>query len=179
MATLRAFIIRPFGTQKDINFDEVERVLIAPALDRLGIGGRTTIEIVEAGNIRIDMFQRLLTADLVVADLSIHNANVFYELGIRHALCDRHTLMLRCRQEKFPFDLQTDRYFEYSKEAPGASLESFVEAIRRTIDSNKADSPVFLALPNLRAQEPAKFLTVHSTSVKRLNATPLTTDAVT
>src|SRR5215831_12903041 len=134
--------------------------LIAPALDRLEIGGRTTIEIVEAGNIRIDMFQRLLTADLVVADLSIHHANVFYELGIRHALCDRHTFMLRCRQEKFPFDLQTDRYFEYSKEAPGASLESFVEAIRRTIDSNKADSPVFLALPNLRAQDPVKFLTV-------------------
>ena len=48
----RAFIIRPFGTQREINFDEVERVLIAPALDRLGIGGRTTIEIVEAGNIR-------------------------------------------------------------------------------------------------------------------------------
>src|SRR5262249_51398777 len=83
MATLRAFIIRPFGTQKDINFDEVERVLIAPALDRLEIGGRTTIEIVEAGNIRIDMFQRLLTADLVVADLSIHNANLFYEPGRR------------------------------------------------------------------------------------------------
>jgi tetratricopeptide (TPR) repeat protein len=157
---IRAFIIRPFGMQKEINFDEVERVLLAPALDRLGIGGRTTIEIVEAGNIRIDMFQRLLTADLVVADLSIHNANVFYELGIRHALCDRHTFMLRCREDKFPFDLQTDRYFKYSKEAPGASLESLVEAIRRTIDSKQADSPVFLALPNLRAQDPSKFLTV-------------------
>src|SRR5262249_30452661 len=60
----------------------------------------------------------------------------------------------------FPFDLQTDRYFEYSKEAPAASLESLVEAIRRTIDSNKADSPVFLALPNLRAQDQAHFLTV-------------------
>jgi tetratricopeptide (TPR) repeat protein len=156
----RAFIIRPFGTQREINFDEVERVLIAPALDRLGIGGRTTIEIVEAGNIRIDMFQRLLTADLVVADLSIHNANVFYELGIRHALCDRHTSMLRCREDKFPFDLQTDRYFEYSREAPSASLASLIEAIRQTIDSKKADSPVFLALPNLRAPDPSKFLTV-------------------
>jgi tetratricopeptide (TPR) repeat protein len=156
----RAFIIRPFGTQREINFDEVERVLIAPALGRLGIGGRTTIEIVEAGNIRIDMFQRLLTADLVVADLSIHNANVFYELGIRHALCDRHTFMLRCREDKFPFDLQTDRYFEYSREAPGASLASLVEAIRQTIDSKKADSPVFLALPNLCAPDPSKFLTV-------------------
>jgi tetratricopeptide (TPR) repeat protein len=157
---IRAFIIRPFGTQREINFDEVERVLIAPALDRLGIGGRTTIEIVEAGNIRIDMFQRLLTADLVVADLSIHNANVFYELGIRHALCDRHTFMLRCREDTFPFDLQTDRYFEYSKEAPSASLAALVEAIRRTMDSTKTDSPVFLALPNLRAPDPSKFLTV-------------------
>jgi hypothetical protein len=35
----RAFIIRPFGTQREINFDEVERVLIAPALGRLGIRG--------------------------------------------------------------------------------------------------------------------------------------------
>ena len=157
---IRAFIIRPFGTQREINFDEVERVLIAPALDQLGIGGRTTIEIVEAGNIRLDMFQRLLVADLVVADLSIHNANVFYELGIRHALCDRHTFMLRCREDKFPFDLQTDRYFEYIKEAPGQSLASLVEAIRRTIDSKKTDSPVFLALPNLRAPDPSQFLTV-------------------
>ena len=159
----RAFIIRPFGTQREINFDEVERVLIAPALDRLGIGGRTTIEIVEAGNIRIDMFQRLLTADLVVADLSIHNANVFYELGIRHALCDRHTFMLRCREDKFPFDLQTDRYFEYSREAPGASLASLIAAIRQTLDSKKVDSPVFLALPNLRAPDPSTFLTVPPT----------------
>jgi hypothetical protein len=157
---MRAFIIRPFGKQKEIDFDQVERALIAPALDRLGVGGRTTIEIVEAGNIRVDMFQRLLTADLVVADLSIHNANVFYELGIRHALCDRHTFMLRCREDKFPFDLQTDRYFEYGKENPGASLDALAEAVKRTIDSKKADSPVFLALPNLRPQDPSKFLTV-------------------
>ena len=51
--------------------------LIAPALARLGIDGGTTGEIVRAGNIREDMFQLLLTADLVIADLSIDNANVF------------------------------------------------------------------------------------------------------
>src|SRR5437870_13883000 len=134
---MRAFIVRPFGIQNGIDFDEVERVLIALALKAVGAEGGTTIDILESGNIRVDMFQRLLTADLVVADLSIHNANVFYELGIRHALCDRHTFMLRCREEKFPFDLQTDRYFEYSKEAPAASLDALAEAIRRTVDSKK------------------------------------------
>ena len=83
---MRAFIIRPFGTKNDINFDEIAEKLIHPALDQLGVTGRETGEIVDQGNIRTDMFQMLLTADLVVADVSIHNANVFYELGVRHSL---------------------------------------------------------------------------------------------
>src|SRR6185295_17259624 len=103
---MRAFIVRPFGKKEDlkknvINFDEIEAKLISPALDRLGVTGRTTGEIVSQGNIRTDMFELLLTADLVVADVSIHNANVFYELGIRHSLRDRHTFMLRCNVDKY------------------------------------------------------------------------------
>jgi hypothetical protein len=87
--------------------------LIVPALESVGVDGRTTLDILRAGNIRVDMFQRLLTADLVVADLSIDNANVFYELGIRHSLREKRTFMLRCEGDKYPFDLQTDRYFIY------------------------------------------------------------------
>ena len=69
------------------------------------------------------MFQRLLTADLVVADLSIHNANVFYELGIRHALRGKRTFLLRSAQDAYPFDLQTDRYLTYDNDDPAASLD--------------------------------------------------------
>jgi hypothetical protein len=47
------------------------------------VAGGTTAEINRAGNIREDMFRLLVVADLVIADVSIHNANVFYELGIR------------------------------------------------------------------------------------------------
>jgi tetratricopeptide (TPR) repeat protein len=157
---MRAFIIRPFGTKNEINFDEVERVLIAPALKRVGAEGGTTIDIVEAGNIRVDMFRRLLTADLVVADLSIHNANVFYELGIRHALRDRATFMLRCDADRFPFDLQTDRYFVYQKDDPAASLEALVAALVRTRDSLAKDSPVFMSLPSLSEPDPSQFMAV-------------------
>jgi len=157
---MRAFIIRPFGTKNEINFDEVERLLIAPALKRIGADGRTTIDIVRAGNIRVDMFRRLLTADLVVADLSIHNANVFYELGIRHALRDRSTIMLRSEGDKFPFDLQTDRYFLYSKDNPGAHLDDLVTALRQTLDSAIKDSPVFVSLPELREPDPSHFLVI-------------------
>jgi nucleotide-binding universal stress UspA family protein/tetratricopeptide (TPR) repeat protein len=157
---MRAFIIRPFGTKNDINFDLVEANLIGPALERLGVTGRTTLDILRAGNIRIDMFQRLLTADLVVADVSVHNANVFYELGIRHALRDKRTLMIRCDADKFPFDLQTDRYFTYDKGNPVASLTALVEALRQTINSEEQDSPVFKLLPNLQAQDRSRFLAV-------------------
>ena len=164
---MRAFIIRPFEKKKDlkgneIDFDEVARVLIDPALTAIGAEGRETLDIVESGNIRIDMFRRLLTADLVVADLSIHNANIFYELGIRHALRDHGTFMLRCDADKFPFDLQTDRYFTYNKEDPAASLPDLIKALKSVaaeVQKNYTakDSPVFMSLPNLTEPEPWLF----------------------
>ena len=157
---MRAFIIRPFGTKSEINFDAVETSLIGPALDKLGVTGRTTGEIVGQGNIRTDMFQLLLTADLVVADLSIHNANVFYELGVRHSLRDRHTFLLRSDVDKFPFDLQTDRYFVYNKDAPGESVDKLYAALRETIDSGKTNSPVFASLPNMKEQDTSQFIAV-------------------
>ena len=163
--SLRAFIVRPFGTKKDrnqneVNFDAVQEQLIVPALERVGVDGRTTLDILRAGNIRVDMFQRLLTADLVVADLSIDNANVFYELGIRHALREKRTFMLRCEGDKYPFDLQTDRYFIYQRENPAASLDQLVAALRQTLNSEEHDSPVFKLLPNLQAQDRSRFLAV-------------------
>ncbi|MCI0434499.1 MAG: hypothetical protein L0271_12790 [Gemmatimonadetes bacterium] len=164
---MRAFIVRPFGkrttsgkTPVEIDFDRVEAELIAPALEHHGIEGRTTVEIAAQNNIRIDMFQRLVTADLVVADISIHNANVFYELGIRHALRNRHTFLLRCRGDDVPFDLRTDRYHEYDREAPGASLPRLIQAIDETLRARHADSPVFQLLPDLEPEDPSRFLPV-------------------
>ena len=168
---MRAFIIRPFGTRKGIDFDEVEKNLIGPALENLGAEGRTTGEILEAGNIRIDMFQQLLVADLVVADITTNNPNAFYELGIRHALQEKRTFLIRAKLPRLqtvdelkevdvPFDLKTDRYFEYDPANPGASLEKLTEALRETAASNRQDSPVFLSLPNLKSQSKESFIPV-------------------
>jgi hypothetical protein len=165
-----AFIVRPFGKQKtrvnqtpiEVDFDRVETELIDPVLSRLDIQGRTTGEIVEAGNIRDDMFELLLTRDLVVADVTIHNANVFYELGIRHALRDKRTFLIRGKGDPMPFDALTDRYFEYDLNEPGASVDRLAEAIRRTLESEASDSPVFRSVPNLKAQDAGMFITVPS-----------------
>jgi hypothetical protein len=162
---MRAFIVRPFGEKPDrqgqlINFDAVERDLVDPVLTRLGIAGRTTLDIAKAGNIREDMFRLLVTADVVIADISIHNANVFYELGIRHALRDKHTFMLRCRADDPVFDLQGERYLVYERENPAAAVEALLIGVRATLDATTKDSPVFMLLPELKVQPSSAFLTV-------------------
>lgn len=153
---MRAFIVRPFGVKPDkqgrtVDFDAVERELIAPVLQQLGIAGRTTGEIAAAGNIREDMFRMLIAADIVIADISIHNANAFYELGIRHALRPRRTFMIRCRADEAVFDLATDRYLEYDRDRPAYGRSALLEGLRQTLGNERTDSPVFLLLPNLPA----------------------------
>ena len=162
---MRAFIIRPFGTKNEINFDDVEKKLIDPALNKLEVTGRTTMEIRRQGNIRLDMFQRLLTADLVIADISIQNANVYYELGVRHALRGKHTFMIRARgagnkTDEVPFDIKTDRYLTYDGVDPAASVDDLYLGLRDTINSESDDSPVFQMLPDLDEQDRSRFLPI-------------------
>lgn len=152
---MRAFIVRPFNTQSGVDFEAVEHDLIAPALDALTIEGRTTQEIAAQGNIRADMFRMLVSAELVVADLSIHNANVFYELGIRHGLRNSATFLMRANIDKYPFDLSTDRYFVYDAANPKASLDKLVVALRATLATRNVDSPVYQMLPALKPPDPA------------------------
>ena len=157
---MHAFIVRPFGTKNGVDFDRVDRELISPALDRLQMTGRTTGDIARAGNIRADMFQLLLTADIVVADISVHNANVFYELGVRQALRDRRTFLLRASIDEVPFDLKTDRYLSYDPKDPAASLDALVNALAETRRSELVDSPVYTMLPGLAAPDPSAFVVV-------------------
>src|SRR6202008_1520440 len=121
------------------------------------------MEIRRQGNIRLDMFQRLLTADLVIADISIQNANVYYELGVRHALRGKHTFMIRARgadlkTDEVPFDLKTDRYLTYDGLNPAAGIDDLYEGLKQTINAEAADSPIFQMLPDLTEQERDRFI---------------------
>lgn len=155
-----AFVIRPFGTKNGVDFDRVETELIQPALKQAGCDGGTTGEFIEQGNIRTDMFEELLIADLVIADISIHNANAFYELGIRHAFRDKMTFLIKSKGDEVPFDLKTDRYLSYDAANPAASVEALAKALTATIDAGDKDSPVFQLLPELEPVERAKYLRV-------------------
>lgn len=158
MDNKRLFIVRPFGKQEDIDFDAVEANLIQPAVALVKsaeLAGSTTLPFDEQGNIREDMFRELVTADLVIADLSIHNANVFYELGIRHGVRRNATFLLRAKSDrKYPFDLQTDRYLTYDASKPEDSVKTLAHALEATLNSGRTDSPVYQLLPNLPPPDP-------------------------
>jgi hypothetical protein len=154
---MHAFIVRPFDTKEGIDFNRVEAELIDPVLTRLGIRGRTTAEIARAGNIRTDMFELLYVADVVIADISIDNANVYYELGVRHALRDRVTVLIRAAAHDVPFDLRTDRYLAYDAKNPGATVDDLCRTIEQSQLNEGKDSPVFALLPRLRPTDPEEF----------------------
>ncbi len=173
---MEVFIVRPFGTKQVIknnangngkpevmsfNFDLVEEQLIMPALRQLNLDGGTTGRIFESGEIREDMFSLLLLADVVVADISIHNANVFYELGIRHALKNKTTVLLKCPGfDETPFDILGYRYVTYDKENPAAALPLLITSLQESRLSERNDSPVFAAMPQLDVQDTEKFFMV-------------------
>ncbi|MDX2476117.1 MAG: hypothetical protein QNL05_02000 [Gammaproteobacteria bacterium] len=163
----RAFIVRPFNVKKnrageELDFDRIHRELITPVLTQLGFSGGTTGEFVQQGNIREDMFRELLAADLVIADISIHNANAFYELGIRHGMRDRFTVMIKASKHTDPnvFDLSADRYMPYDPDDPAASVETLKKVVQDTLKSEQGDSPVFKLLPGLENMSPEKVIIV-------------------
>ena len=90
-----AFVAMPFGIKKnregnELNFNRIYEELIKPALEAANLEPFRADEEIRAGNIITDMFQELLVADLVVADITVDNPNVWYELGVRHALRTRN-----------------------------------------------------------------------------------------
>jgi hypothetical protein len=127
---LHVFVIMPFGLKEavsaipatkdmaekpalNINFDEVYDFLISPALIKAGcVPVRADYE-PGAGDIRTDMYFELVTADAVLADISILNANVFYELGVRHGVAPRGVFMIHGGWVRRPFDVAPDRTFDY------------------------------------------------------------------
>ena len=141
-------MIRGFDKKNGVDFERVHQELIAPALTEAGIdGGDTTKVIMQAGSIHKDMFRELLMADIVVADVSLHNANVFYELGIRHAVRPRSTVLIYTKIDDIPFDLMTYRYMPYDAASPAAARSQLVQVLRETLASEDVDSPIFELLP--------------------------------
>jgi hypothetical protein len=102
-----------------VDFDAVYKRLFQPSLEAAGLQPFRADDEVAAGDILKDMFAELVTADFVLADISILNANVFYEVGICHAL-DKSVLLLAQSMDDVPFDLRHRRVPDAARQRSAA-----------------------------------------------------------
>ena len=85
------FVLMPFGKKnisagQTVDFDAIYSTLIQPAIAAAGMEPLRADEEAVGGMIHKPMYERLILCDFAVADLTGANANVFYELGLRHGV---------------------------------------------------------------------------------------------
>src|SRR4051812_40911459 len=93
----------------------------------------------------------LFSSDIVLADLTFGNPNVYYELGIRQALSKKGTVLVACKGVRLPFDVRNQYVIPYDYFA-APTLRSFQSQLRQAIlnaSAQEADSPVHVFLPGL------------------------------
>jgi len=106
-----AFVIMDFGE----SFNNVYKLAIKPAATKTGITAeRLDEQIYDEG-----MLERIQTqiarADFCIADVSVENPNVYYEVGYAHAL-NKVVLLITNDVEKIPFDLRHRLHIVYDKD---------------------------------------------------------------
>jgi hypothetical protein len=148
----KCFVIMPFGERKDldgqdIDFDDIYRFFLKKTIEGLdfSIDCVRCDEIEESGSIHEKMFEHIYQADVVVVDITTSNANVYYELGIRHSLAKGVTVLIRRKGTTIPFNIQGLQVVEYDQ-ANFGSVERAKDRIRQIIRNGVAnrliDSPV-------------------------------------
>ena len=130
------FVLMPFGVKKsplgrEINFDYIYENAIDPAVKAAGMAPIRADQEQSGGLIHKSMFERLLLCPFAVADMSTANANVFYELGIRHASKPYTTVLIHYKDEQLPFDTACFRSIPYELKSDGTpeNKDQLIEAI--------------------------------------------------
>jgi hypothetical protein len=158
MSNPLCFVLMPFGQKPDANgsmidFDAVYNQLIAPAVRAAKLEPLRADEEMTGGIIHKPMFERLILCQFAVADLTTANANVFYELGIRHAVRPWSTVLLFSEGGRLPFDVAPLRALPYRVGNGGqpdqlpVALEQLskrlLEAREATAEKPPTDSPIY------------------------------------
>ena len=133
----QCFVVMPFGT-KPLNdgsgrlydFDKVYRVIIQRAIRQAGLEPIRADERKVSDIIHADMFKQLRDRAVVLADLSLENPNVFYELGARHVMSAKGTVLMCRSGSELPFDVKLSRVIFYDFDGQHLDWEEVERAVR-------------------------------------------------
>jgi O-acetyl-ADP-ribose deacetylase (regulator of RNase III) len=166
------FVVMPYGKRPvedvEIDFDIIFDECICPAASAAGFEVVRSDREVASGVIMPRLFDSIYSADLVIADLTYQNPNVYYELGLRHALRPRGTLLIRRTGGDLgvkrlgprkrgavadtAFDIKgvTIWSYEPARDNLPAAVDGLRAQIERVAGAIDPDSPAFLYLEGLR-----------------------------
>jgi tetratricopeptide (TPR) repeat protein len=150
------FVVMGFGQKVDfqtgrkLNLDASYHNMIKPAVESAGLKCIRADEIVQTAVIDVPTYEYLLTADVVIADLSTYNPNAFYELGVRHGLRPFSTIIIAEDSLNYPFDVSLiaiRRYRHLGEDISVGDARKFSMELKQALDlileKQEIDSPVY------------------------------------
>lgn len=156
------YVAIPFGVKLDsdgraLDFDHLYRTVIQPAVAELPMECRRQDELSPGAIWHKAMFTAVISSDLMIADLTTHNANVLYELGVRHAMKRGRTLVISARGP-LPGNVGYTQALWYEPDAAGrltgAPAARFRDVLQATIRQSQrttiSDSPIYEFFPDLQ-----------------------------
>lgn len=149
-----------------VNFDMVWEKAFRPALDELGYQPVRADQ--DLGALIIsEMLERLYFSDLVIADVTVPNGNVYYEVGIRHAARDAGCVMVGADWSEPLFDIDQMRQLRYplpEEELTDATAATIRDTLKKAIlPLAEGSSPMFQTLRGYpTAVDPARATSIRS-----------------
>ena len=141
-----AFVISPFGEPNDTYF----ALILKPALEECGLYAVRGDSLYRPTTIIDDIWQGIKDSTVLVAELTGRNPNVFYELGLAHAI-SKPVVLLAQNIEDVPFDLRAIRVLVYDKDHPdwGRRLQAdLTRALKEVLQSPTTAIPVTFKVPS-------------------------------
>ena len=120
------FVMMPFASDIKVVYEHHIRAVAA----RLGVTAARADDFFSANSIISDVWNAIARAQILIADCTGRNPNVFYELGIAHTL-GKPVILLAQNREDIPFDVQHIRAILYNLTQLG--MQDFETALESTV----------------------------------------------
>lgn len=138
----KCFVICPIGPEESNTrerSDKLMKHIIEPSLNDFGYTPIRADTITEPGSITTQVIEKTVESELVIADLTDHNPNVFYELAVRHATGEPYIQLIES-SDNIPFDISDIRtiYYDFDVERVNRAIEE-IQAQIESIEQNKSD----------------------------------------